>query len=61
MGNAVGTAPTSSSWRGLPARRPSDPGRAVPHRPIPRKEQLMRIAIYVRVSTQCQAEMQAID
>src|SRR5262245_27141020 len=59
MGNAAGTRPTSLSWAGPPRARRS-PAPAAPRHLAPRRPP-MRIAIYVRVSTQRQAQTQTID
>src|SRR4051794_29958702 len=58
MGSAAGTAPTSWSSAGLPARRILPPhGQRQP----PPRRRPMRTAIYARVSTQRQAQAQSID
>src|SRR4051812_30440832 len=55
---AAGTAPTSWSSAGLPARRILPPhGQRQP----PPRRRPMRTAIYARVSTQRQAQAQSID
>src|SRR3954468_1692383 len=61
-GNGDGTARINCSWSGP---RPG-PLRGSPPRPIPRRRSIrgrisMRIAIYVRVSTQRQAQTQTIE
>src|SRR5215212_7607584 len=61
-GNAVGTARTNCSWNGpRPRPRRGSPSRRIPRRRSIRWSKSMRIAIYVRVSTQRQAQAQTID
>src|SRR4051794_11092105 len=61
-GNVDGTARTNCSWSGprLSPRR-GGPSRRIPRRRSIRRRTSMRIAIYVRVSTQRQAQTQTIE
>src|SRR4051794_7967276 len=61
-GNVDGTARTNCSWSGpRPGPLRGDPSRPIPRRLSTRERTSMRIAIYVRVSTQRQAQTQTIE
>src|SRR3954470_23663019 len=61
-GNGDGTAPTNCSWSGPPpGPLQGRPSRPIPRRRSTRRRKTMRIAIYVRVSTQRQAQTQTIE
>src|SRR5262245_9359603 len=61
-GSDDGTARTNCSWSGpRPGPRRGHPSHRIPRRRSPRRRISMRIAIYVRVSTQRQAQAQTIE